>query len=123
MIAQPQPLARTCCCHVGPPPRPPPKGRPPGALVLAGPLVPPPGGRAPKPPNPAKPNCIITGTGPGALTGVLKVTWMLTEMSGSDELSTWPASCLVITGTSPFVSFFVLVTSQFTFGVSLGTRP
>src|ERR1039457_2241442 len=114
-MAYPQPLARTCCCHVGP------GGGPPGV----GPGPRPGTGPGPRPPGPLrpKPNSIITGTGPLALAGVVKVNCMSTVMSGYDELSTWPTSCFTITGTSPFISLVVLVTSQLTLGVALGTRP
>src|ERR1700676_296609 len=112
-IAYPQPFARTCCCQVGPagtggPPRP----------AGGGPPRPP-----PRPPNPVKPNSMITGTGPVALAGVVSVNWMSTVICGYEELSTCPTSFFVITGTSPFVSLLVSVTSHFTAGVCLGTLP
>ena len=66
---------------------------------------------------------MITGTGPLALAGVVSVSWMSTVICGYDELSTWPTSFFVTTATSPTFCFFVSVTSHFTFGVSLGTRP
>ena len=80
-------------------------------------------GTGPRGPNPPKPNSIITGTGPEALAGVVSVSWMATVTCGYAELSTWPTSCLVTTGTVPLVPLVVPVTSQFTLGVSLGTRP
>ena len=66
---------------------------------------------------------IITGTGPAALAGVVSVRSMFTEICGYDELSTCPASLLVMMGTSPFISRVVLTISQFTFGVLRGIRP
>ena len=71
----------------------------------------------------AKPNSIITGTGPAAFSGVVSVNWMSTLMSGYAELSTWPTSRLVTTGTLPTVCFSVAVTFHSTFGTSFGTRP
>ena len=59
---------------------------------------------------------MITGTGPVAFAGVVSVNWMSTVTSGYDELSTWPTSRFVTTGTSPTFSFSVSVTSHFTFG-------
>src|SRR5215210_3215537 len=87
MIAYPQPFASTCCCQVGPP-LPPPGG---------------PFGANPLPPNPPNPNSMITGTGPLASAGVVRVSWMSTVTAGYDELSTCPTSRLVTTGTSPTV--------------------
>src|SRR6266550_4934181 len=95
-IAQPQPLATTCCCHVGPLPCPPPKGPPRKTFVPPGAFVP-----RRKPPNPPKPNSIITGTGAVALAGVVNVNWMSALISGHKELSTRPTSCFVMMGTSP----------------------
>src|ERR1022692_1934470 len=70
-----------------------------------------------------KPNSMITGTGPLALAGVVNVNSMLTVIAGYAELSTWPTIFLVTTGTSPFFSCVVPLTSQTTLGVTLGTRP
>src|ERR1017187_7611725 len=70
-----------------------------------------------------KPNSMITGTGPLALAGVVNVNSMLTVIAGYAELSTWPTIFLVTTGTSPFFSCVVPVTSQTTLGATLGTRP
>ena len=69
------------------------------------------------------PNSMITGTGPLALAGVLRVRSISTLISGSMELSTWPLSCFVITATSPFFSWVVLTTSQVTLVRFAGTRP
>ena len=69
------------------------------------------------------PNSMITGTGPFASAGVLSVRSIFTLIAGYAELSTWPISFLVITGTSPFFSSVVLTTSHFTAGVCCGTRP
>src|SRR5438445_13795078 len=114
MTAWPQPLARNCCCQVGPLFVPPNPAR--GKRLVA--FVP------RNPPNPPmNPNCIITGTGPVAFAGDVRDTWMFTVISGYDELSTLPASCFVMTGTSPLFVLVVLVTSHFTAGVFLGTRP
>ena len=66
---------------------------------------------------------MITGTGPFASAGVVSVSWISTLTSGYDELSTWPTSRFVTTGTSPTVCFSVAVTSHLTFGVFFGTRP
>src|SRR5271157_1467917 len=99
MMAYPQPFARTCCCQVGPV------------------------GTGPRPGPRTKPNSMITGTGPGALAGVVKVNWISAVICGYDELSTWPTSFLAITGTSPLFSLVALTTSQFTLGVTLGARP
>src|ERR1019366_5673411 len=131
-MAYPHPLASTCCCQVGPAgPRPPP-GPPapnagaPGAAPGA-PTAPRPAGSGPrappKPPPKPPPNSMITGTGPAALAGVVNANWMSTVICGYAELSTWPTSCLAITGTSPTVSLVDLVTSHFTLGTTLGTRP
>ena len=68
-------------------------------------------------------NSIMTGTGPVALAGVVSVNCMSTLMSGYDELSTWPTSFFVMTGTSPFISLVTEVTSHFTLGVTRGARP
>src|SRR5262249_10991598 len=102
-IAKPHPFARTCSCQFGPralpfPPKPPPN-------------------------PPPTPNSITTGTGPFALSGAVSDSWTSTVTCGYDELSTRPTSCLVTTGTSPIVRLLVPVTSHFTFGTSLGTRP
>src|ERR1700691_5895768 len=101
-IAYPQPFDSTCCCQVGP-----------GC-----------GGRGGvRPGGKTKLNSMITGTGPLALAGVVSVRSMLTAIAGYAELSTWPASFLTTTGTSPFFSLVAAVTSQVTLGVTLGTRP
>src|SRR5712692_4180459 len=139
-MAYPQPLARTCCCQLGPPPAgpPPPLFLPPGsggdteggaaprpaAFFVSSPalVAGPPAGRRTGPPPP-KPNSIITGTGPLASAGVVNVSCISTVISGYDELSTWPTSFFVTTAVSPTLSLFVSVTSHFTLGVSLGTRP
>jgi len=70
-----------------------------------------------------KPNSIITGTGPGAFVGVVRVSWISTVMAGYEELSTWPASFFTVTGVLAFDSWAVLTNSQVTLGVLLGTRP
>src|SRR5205809_307480 len=87
-------------------------------LGAAGPLAPP---RAP--PKPKPPNSMITGTGRVALAGVVNINWMSTTTCGYEELSTWPTTCFVMTGTSPFTSLDVLITSHFTLGVTFGIRP
>src|SRR5207253_10469998 len=74
-------------------------------------------------PRKLNPNSIITGKGPFTLAGVVKVNWMSTLMSGYAELSMCPTSCFVITGSSPFLSSIVPVTSHVTLGVALGTLP
>ncbi len=74
----------------------------------------PPAGRGPKP------NSIITGTGPVAFAGVVSVSWMSTVTCGYEELSTWPTSFLVTTGTSPTTSSARPVTSHRTLGVRGG---
>ena len=76
-----------------------------------------------RPGGKTKPNSMITGTGPLALAGVVSVKSMLTAIAGYAELFTWPTSFLTVTGTSPFFSCVVSVTSQTTLGVTLGTRP
>ncbi len=88
------------------------------APFVAAPVRP---GRGPK--KLPKPNSIITGTGPFASAGVVTVSWMSTLISGHRELSTWPTSFRVTTGTSPTFSRVVSVTSQVTLGTSFGTRP
>ena len=70
-----------------------------------------PPGRGPNPPNP---NSIITGTGPSASAGVVRVSWMFTVICGHLALSTRPTSRFVMTGMSPTFSSVVLVTSHFT---------
>src|ERR1700733_13159930 len=60
---------------------------------------------------------IMTGTGAVALAGGVRISSILTETAGQFELSTWPMSFFVMTGTSPLVSLVVLTSSQFTFGV------
>src|SRR5262245_56967673 len=79
MIANPQPFPSACSCQPGAPP--------PGG---AAPFFP----KPPGPPNPPKlkPNSIITGTGPAAPVGVVRVSWMSTVIDGQDELSAWPTS-------------------------------
>src|SRR5258708_7711385 len=109
MIAYPQPLASTCCCQVGP------GGGTGGPPAPARPAPPRPNGN-----GPMKPNSIITGTGPLALAGVVRFNWISTVICGYEELSTWPTSFFTMIGTSPLVSCAVLVTSQFTLGVTLG---
>src|SRR5215467_3016160 len=79
------------------PPRPPKFGR--GALGSA-----------------AKPNIIITGTGPFASAGVTTLIWISTSIEGYDELSTWPLSIFATTGYLPTVVFTVSVTVQVTLG-------
>src|SRR5438270_8259466 len=107
-IAYPQPLAKTCCSHVGPV----------VAARAAGKR------RAIAARNSGlNPNSMMTGTGPGALAGVVNVSWISTLTRGYDELSTRPMSFLVIAGTSPTVSCATFASSQFTFGVLLGARP
>ena len=66
---------------------------------------------------------MITGTGPAAASGVVRVNWMSTVTSGYEELSTRPTSSFATTGTSPTFSFRVSFTSHLTLGVSFGTRP
>jgi hypothetical protein len=66
---------------------------------------------------------MITGTGPFAFAGVLRLNWMSTVTWGYDELSTCPTSSFVMIGTSPFIPFVVLLTSHVTFGVFFGRRP
>src|ERR1019366_6932627 len=149
-MAYPHPLASTCCCQVGPAgPRPPPgppapnagaPGAAPGAARPAGgvttpapgtgaPGAPPaPAGSGPRAPprpgpKPPKPNSMMTGTAPVAPAGVVNANPISTVICGYAELSTWPTSCLTITGTSPTVSLLVLVTSHVTLGTTLGTRP
>ena len=70
-----------------------------------------------------KPNSIMTGTGPVAFAGVVSVISISTVIAGYFELSTWPTSFFVVTGTPPTVSGAVLVTSHFTGGTSFGTLP
>src|ERR1700677_1924706 len=116
MTAQPQPFDKHSCCQFA--------TVPPNTLNPRNALVPP--GRFR--PNPAKfrklkPNSNITGTGPGALAGVVSVRSMFTVMFVSEELSTWPISCLVITGTAPLFVWVTLFTSQVTLGTLAGTRP
>ena len=66
---------------------------------------------------------LVTGTGPVASAGVLRVAWMLTVRCRYAELSVRPTSRLVMTGTVPLVSRVTEVTSHFTAGVFEGTRP
>jgi hypothetical protein len=66
---------------------------------------------------------MITGTGPFAFAGVESVNWMSTVTWGYEALSTWPTSCFVRTGTSPFISRVVSITFHVTAGVFFGTRP
>src|SRR5437868_588322 len=100
-MAYPQPLARTCCCQVGP-----------GIT-----------GRGPPRPVNEKASSMITGTGPAARAGVVNDNWISTLICGYEELSTRPINFFVITGTSPFSSSVVAVVSHFTFGMSFGWRP
>ena len=65
----------------------------------------------------------MTGTGPVAFAGVFNVAWISTLIAGYDELSTFPSSCFVTVGISPFVPFAVLTTVQVTFGTFFGVRP
>lgn len=70
-----------------------------------------------------KPNCMITGTGPAAWAGMVSVSAIVTDISGSEALSTCPANCFVMTGISPFVPEVLLVTSQVIAGMCFGVRP
>src|SRR6516162_1482552 len=107
--ANPQPLASACACQLGP-------GSEPccDAATAGGPPDPQAGG---------PPNTMITGTGPVESAGVLRDSWMSTVISAAAVLSTCPTKVFVIIGTSPTCSSAVLVTSHFTLGTSLGTRP
>src|SRR5689334_20023635 len=71
-----QPLARTCCCHVGP-------GGGGGGGTAGGVAV---GGRG------GNVNAMITGTGPVAVAGMVSVAPISTVTAGYALLSTWPAS-------------------------------
>src|SRR5450759_946742 len=126
-MAEPHPLASTCCCQVGPAGLRPAPGPPaPNAGAPGAPPAPAGSGlRAPpRPgPKPPKPNSMMTGTAPVAPAGVVNANPISTVICGYAELSTWPTSCLTITGTSPTVSLLVLVTSHVTLGTTLGTRP
>src|SRR5215469_4924329 len=109
-VAKPQPRASDCACQLGPG----------AAPCCSGETA---GGGPPRAgPNPP-PKTMITGTGPFALAGVLRDSWISTVISGSAELSTCPTRVFVMIGTSPTISLTVLVTSHFTFGTFLGTRP
>ena len=70
-----------------------------------------------------KPNSIITGTGPTALAGVVRVSWMSTVICGHLALSTWPTSVFTTVNTSPTFSPVVAISSHVTGGTSFGTRP
>src|SRR5688572_28917412 len=106
ICAQPQPLARTCCCHDAG-----------GGVELVAPAA---GAAAPRArPVNGKFSCMMTGTGPAASAGVVSVSWISTVTAGYDELSTWPTSVFVVVR----ASLTVLVTSQRTRGVSFGVRP
>src|SRR5690348_15619395 len=91
-----QALSRACCVHEFAPPRP------------------------PKPPNP---NWTMIGTLPTAYLGTVKLAWISTVIFGKALLSTWPTSVRVTVATPPFSPSSVLVTSHFTGGTFLGTRP
>ncbi len=69
------------------------------------------------------PNMIMTGTGVLTSAGVTSVIWMSTVIPGNAELSTWPTSCLPITGRPPTVDSTVRVTDHVTLGTFFGTRP
>src|SRR5215203_7116923 len=104
MVAYPHPRARTCCCQVGPDgPRAAAgaaaaDGAAPGAVAGFGgaPAPPTPAAAAGGPPRPGAPrpgpnpppNCMMTGTGPFASAGVLRLNWMSTLICGYAELST-----------------------------------
>lgn len=68
-IAYPHPLANTCCCHDGPAAL----GAWPGSFG---------GGPFPLPAGKTNPNSRMTGTGPGAFAGVVRVSWMSTVTCG-----------------------------------------
>ena len=71
----------------------------------------------------ARPNIIITGTGPFAAAGVTRLIWISTVIPGYDELSTCPVIIFATTGIVPTLVFTVSVTVHVTLGTFFGTRP